>query len=109
MQDSEAQRMFSVNDPGHDYELHNLGEGVQHIAFIKKEKNEETGEFDTVQEGTTNEAVLEVLIHRMKFLNEKMPSSFNDDAIAHLEGALAALNARTAERKERGVEGTPEA
>ena len=107
--DSEANRLFSVNDAGHDYDLHNMEEGVQNLKFIKKEKNEETGEFDTVQNGTTNEAVLEVLIHRMKVLNEKMHSPFNDEAIAHLEGALKALNARTAEREERGVEGTPEA
>lgn len=108
--DSEANRLFSVNDAGHDYELHNLeGAEVQNLKFIKKEKSEETGEFETVQNGTTNEAVLEVLIHRMKVLNEKMHSPFNDEAIAHLEGALKALNARTAEREDRGVEGTPEA
>ena len=101
--------MFSVNDAGHDYELHNMEDGVQNLKFIKKEKDEETGEFKTVQNGTTNEAVLEVLIHRIKVLNEKMPSEHNGQAIAHLEEALAALNARTADRTDRGVEGTPEA
>ena len=99
--------MFHVNDPGHEYEVHNVGEGTQHIAFIKKE--EVDGEFKTIQEGTTNEAVIEVLIHRIKFLNEKMACRENSLAITKLEEALHWLNARTAERKARGVEGTHQA
>lgn len=106
--DSEANRAMSVNDAGHDYELHNMEEGVQNIRFIKKEGDGE-GNLKTVHDGTTNEAVLQVLIHRMKVLQEKMPSEHNEKAIAHLEGALAELEARTADRKVREVEGTNQA
>lgn len=104
--DAETNRSMSVNDAGHDYELHNFEEGVQNIKFIKKEKNEETGALDTVHDGTTNEAVLEVLIHRMKVLNAKLPSRESSLAITKLEEAMFWLNHRTADRVARGVEGT---
>lgn len=103
MDNSEEAREMSVNDAGHDYELHNVGEGVQNIRFIKKEGGE------TVHDGTTNEAVLQVLIHRLEVLEEKMPSEHNQKAIASLKEALAQLEARTADREERGVEGTDQA
>lgn len=62
----------------------------------------------TVSEGVnglTNEALLNVLIHRTKILDSQFPSEHNKQAIAALESALAALNARTADRLARGVEG----
>ena len=55
--------------------------------------------------GATNEALLNVLIHRTKILDGQYPSEHNKQAIAALESALAAFNARTAERQARGVEG----
>lgn len=55
--------------------------------------------------GLTNEALLKVLIHRTKILDSQFPSEHNKQAIAALESALAALNARTADRQARGVEG----
>ena len=55
--------------------------------------------------GATNEALLKVLIHRTKILDSQFPSEHNKEAIAALESALAAFDARTAERLARGVEG----
>ena len=55
--------------------------------------------------GATNEALLKVLIHRTKILDSQFPSEHNKQAIAALESALAAFDARTAERLARGVEG----
>ena len=55
--------------------------------------------------GATNEALLKVLIHRTKILDSQFPSEHNKEAIATLESALAAFDARTAERLARGVEG----
>lgn len=101
--------MMSVIDAGHRYDLHNVGEGIQSLIFIKKEPVEGTTELKTVQEGTTNEAVLQVLIHRLKCLQEKMPHYLNESAINHLEIALGRLEERTKERKMRGVEGTHQA
>lgn len=55
--------------------------------------------------GITSEALLAVLIHRTKVLNERFPCAENTWAIAHLKEALHAFELRTAARTERGVEG----
>ena len=55
--------------------------------------------------GVTSESLLKILIHRTQYLDSKIPSDQNKQAIAALETALSAFNARTAERQERGVEG----
>ena len=102
---------------GYEYELHNFQErgsdqdvSTQTLHFIHKEPVEEgSTEMKTVREGTTNEAVIEMLIDRLRFLDEKFPSEYNQKAISDLEGAWEALNKRTAERMERDVEGKNEA
>jgi hypothetical protein len=64
-------------------------------------------------DGVTNEEVLRVLIHRLKFLNEewqggKFRCRENSLAITKLEEALMWLEKRTADRIARKVEGTHE-
>lgn len=89
----------------HKYELDNFeGVGVQTIQFIEKVKGHED-ELITVNDGTTNEEVIAMLIDRMKGLNKKFYSERGDRATKCLNEALHHLNARTAERKVRGVEG----
>ena len=111
-----------IIDTGHRYEL----AGSQTLQFIKKElshlptcaskrivdyggptKCDCNGLFITVNEGTTNEEVLEVLIDRLVELQKKATCKHNACAITHLEEALHWLNARTADRNKRGVEGSP--
>lgn len=96
---------MNVVEPGYRYELHNFEPGVQDIFFIKREADE-SGILKTIQEGTTNEALLQVLIDRIRFLNEKMSSPYNIVALTFLEEALEALFRRTEDRVKRGVEGT---
>lgn len=92
----------------HTYQLPSFdGEEPQTLQFIEKKTND-AGEFVTVKDGTTNEEVLKVLIHRLKGLNEIMACRENSIAITKLEEALMWLEKRTADRKERDVEGTPE-
>lgn len=80
----------------------------QVIQFIEKKPDPENpGQFVTVNDGTTNEEVLQVMINRFTELDRKMHSPYNVDAIAYLKAALESCNRRTAERKARGVEGTP--
>ena len=55
--------------------------------------------------GTTNEAVLACLIHRLQFLNGKFPCRENSIAITKMQEALMWLDKRTEDRKARGVEG----
>lgn len=101
-------KLVTEVDKGYEYELTNVGKGTQTLTFIKKELAEEApeGELETVLDGTTNEAVLEVLIMRLQHLDTLMRSPFNTKAIEHLECALGALKNRTADRQKRGVEGT---
>jgi hypothetical protein len=97
-----------IIQPGHVYaveEFENKGEQV--ITFIQKEPIEEgSTELKLVNDGTTNEEVLAVLIDRINFLQEKAPCQENKQAIRNLGEALKWLNRRTEGRVARGVEGT---
>lgn len=101
---------MKVIDPGHHYILEdfdnpNEGEG-QELKFIKKApRSEGSTEMVTVQEGTTNEEVLAVLIDRMYNLQNKFPCKENAIVITKLEESLMWLNKRTSGRQKRGVEG----
>lgn len=98
---------MQVIDAGHTYELANVDGGVQTLQFIRKE--EKDGKLETMIDGTTNEEVVEVLIDRLTFLNEKLYSPHNDAAINGLKAVRETLERRTADRKNRGVEGTTQA
>ncbi len=55
--------------------------------------------------GITNEALLAILIHRLRYLNEQFSCEENDIAIRNIEIALQVLEIRTRDRMHRGVEG----
>lgn len=55
--------------------------------------------------GITNEALLAILIHRTKYLDNRFECDENKRAIQHMEEALVNLEVRTARRMVRGVEG----
>jgi len=94
---------------GHRYVAANFENPAsgQTIQFIQKEPSA-PGETTlvTVNDGTTNEEVLRVLIDRMNFLQAKFPCRENALVLTHLETALLWLEKRTNDRKARGVEGT---
>lgn len=109
---------MKILTPGHKYELANFEKKDspgQTIQFIEKiSQQESTGETPTpvtmqtlvtVNDGTTNEEVLEMLIDRMQFLQAKFPCRENAIVITKLEESLMWLEKRTADRKKRGVEG----
>lgn len=102
---------MNVIVPGHKYDLDSFeGSYGQELCFIHKEPvSEGSKELVTIQDGTTNEEVLAVLIDRLIFLNKKFPCRENSVAITHIETALLWLNHRTAQHKLRGVEGKHEA
>lgn len=57
--------------------------------------------------GAFVEAGLEACLQRLLFFQKsKFKHDKNQEAIDHIEAALTALDERTAERKERAVEGT---
>lgn len=81
-------------DIGHTYQVH----PEQLIQFIKRKDGQ------LVNEGTTNEELLEVLIHRTAHLNSLFPCKENDEALFHMSQALKAFNERTQKRVAQGVE-----
>jgi hypothetical protein len=93
---------------GHKYLLSNFeGSGSQTIQFIEKEARVEgSTQLHTVNDGTTNEEVLAMMIDRMNYLQAKFPCRENAIVITKLEESLMWLNKRTADRKARNVEGT---
>lgn len=98
---------MKVTVPGHTYQLANFENKDSHqvLQFIHKEPKEGTDELLTKMDGTTNEEVLEVLIDRMKFLQEAFPCRENALVITKLEESLMWLNKRTMDRLKRNVEG----
>ncbi len=98
---------MKVLTEGHKYELSGFEnpENTQTIQFIEKKPVGDTTELETVNDGTTNEELLEVLINRMQYLQDKFPCRENAIVITKLEESLMLLNKRTADRKARNVEG----
>lgn len=91
---------------GHKYELDSLeGTNPQILQFIEKENK--NNKLITINDGTTNEEVLKMLIDRMKVLGEKLPCRENSMAVTKLEEALLWLEYRTQKRKLQNVESTP--
>lgn len=94
---------------GHSYELanfENTDKAGQVLQFIHKEPNPQNPtEFITIQDGTTNEEVLEALICRMNYLQSKFPCRENAIVITKLEESLMWLNKRHQDRVKRQVEG----
>lgn len=83
------------------YELKNFkSDSVQVISFY--ETDPETG---AETEGTTLEEMLTISLDRLNMLNKKYPCRENSIAITKMQEALMWLNARTADRIARGVEG----
>jgi len=101
---------MKVITPGHLYHLDNFENNEsrlpQTIQFIEKVPVVEgSKDLCTVNDGTTNEEVLRVLIDRMNYLQAKFPCRENAIVITKLEESLMWLNHRTAGRVARGVEG----
>lgn len=103
---------MKVITEGHKYELDHFesfglpGLPVQTLQFIEKvPASEGSKELRLVNDGTTNEEVLKVLVDRIQYLQGKFPCRENAIVLTKLEEAQLWLGKRTAERKARGVEG----
>lgn len=106
---------YEMIQEGHEYQILNYDAGFQ-----IEEKELSANDFQTLRfiqilpdgtriDGVSNEAVLEVLIDRTKYLNSKFPCPENEIAISSMETALGAFNQRTKDRQSRRVEGKHEA
>lgn len=95
-------------EKGHLYEVDNVypnaltfGEG-QLIKFFRHDVGE------PVNNGTTSEEILEMLIDRMKYLESKCPCRENFIVITKLEESLMWLNKRNTLRIAQGIEALDE-
>lgn len=99
---------------GHKYELENFEDKSrpgQVIQFIEKEMVKcddpnTSHKLQTINDGTTNEEVLRMLIDRCETMFRKIPSEETEVAIRHMKSALYAFQSRTYDRQVRRVEGT---
>lgn len=98
-----------ITTEGHSYVLDYFEDKKalgQELKFIHKVPTHPgSTDLETIQDGTTNEEVLAVLIDRMKYLQAKFPCRENAIVITKLEESLMWLEKRTADRKARNVEG----
>jgi hypothetical protein len=100
---------ITVVTPGHCYELPNYQhpeEPGQLLQFVQKEPSlTDPTELILVEDGTTTEDVLTVLIDRLAYLQDQFPCRENEFALSSLQTAKDWLEARTRDRVARGVEG----
>lgn len=96
---------MKVLTAGHCYELENFEDigNLQKIQFI--EKIPEGDILKTVNDGTTNEEILSMLINRMEYLQGISPCRENAIVITKLQESLMWINKRTEDRVGRGVTG----
>jgi len=85
--------VFKIVKRGYSYRMKNLERSghffINFIRFLPDKKNPQ--EMKLVQDGTTTEAVTEVLINRLRYLNEKAPKEELTNAIMHYQHALNQL------------------
>jgi len=84
---------------GYRYEVADLDDTAttQTIQFVNKLEG---------KDGTTNEELLKVLIHRINHLQTKVPCRQNAIAITKLEESLMWLGQRNQDRISRNITGT---
>jgi hypothetical protein len=98
---------MKVLTEGHFYELDSMdGSFPQRIQFIEKVLGVDGKSFVTLNDGTTNEEVLDVLIDRMEIMYAKLPNQETELALGNLRTASELLKIRTRKRVEQGVEST---
>lgn len=74
--------------------------------FVAEIRFQDGGVVESGVNGLTNEALLEIVRHRLEcFQRGPFPCSENAAALVAVNKALESLYARTAERRARGVEG----
>lgn len=88
---------MKVLEPGVAYNIENFQDSStsQTIRFFTKIKKEDVGVFgiETI-EGSTNEELIKVLLHRLEFLNTRGYSKENEYAIKALHESLFWLGQR---------------
>ncbi|HQV64750.1 MAG TPA: hypothetical protein PKZ56_00770 [Candidatus Paceibacterota bacterium] len=89
---------MKIIDPGHIYELRQLGDdSTQIIKFIKRSGG--SVHYDQEWSGLQSQEVLRALIDRTKYLYDILPCKETTEAIRHLQIALYWYEVRALRRK----------
>lgn len=99
---------MKVIKPGYRYQARYYNNPNRHttLQFIEKAPNEQGTRLETVMDGTTNEELLKILIHRLEYQNELLQSWYTEQAAKHLELAVNFLNSRQEQRAAKGITNT---
>lgn len=89
-----------VSPPGHYYVISHPANCVYAEVRFQNGPIKEVG-----VNGLTNEALLEMVLHRLRILNTNFPCRENSLAITNIEQGLMWLEQRTKDRVKRNVEG----
>lgn len=86
--------------PGHYYVISHPANGVYSEVLFQNGPVKEVG-----VNGLTNEALLALVLHRLRILNTNFPCRENSLAITNIEQGVMWLEQRTKDRVKRNVEG----
>lgn len=86
--------------PGHRYIINNPTGDVHAEVLFQNGPVKEVG-----VNGLTNEALLALVLHRLRILNTNFPCRENSLAITNIEQGVMWLEQRTKDRAKRNVEG----
>ena len=96
-----GETLMRVLDPGHVYELDQLGGGTQIIRFVKRSGGAIT--YPEEWPGVQVQEVLRALIDRTKYLYDILPCHETADALEFLREALYLYEVRAWRRKYEGI------
>ena len=96
---------MTVLTPGHKYLLSNIKLDNKDVNCNILKFYHEKGKTQEERVGTSNQEVIRALIDRVKFMEEELHHSFNQEIIFHLRKALALHEARHLVRMvDKGIE-----
>jgi len=93
-----------IIDPGHIYQLNQLGGGTQTITFVKRSGG--AVHYEKEWAGMQTQEVLRALIDRTKYLYKVLPCAETEEALYHLRMALYWYEVRALRRKRTKVNRT---
>ena len=103
--------MFQVMKLGHEYKVIKQYDTPEGIKSIEQSIKFQDGPIkDVGVNGIQNEDLLDILIDRLEYLQEKDGGKYaceeNDDSLALLKATLRRQTIRTTKRQQRNIEGT---
>lgn len=96
-----------TEDPGHSYILDELDgiSGLNHLLFVKRDYPPEKYPGNIGHHpGTTIQEVMRAIIARLKYVNQQIPSAFDEIAIEHARSIIICLEKRNAFKKGRTLD-----